>query len=89
MVNLRINETLQIGAVRKPHLPFSRLVGTVSNCADAVRLETALTGEAKVAIRNVGIRRSLLQENQMTLFLLGEMSILTTTPQLPRLHLLG
>ena len=31
------------GAVRKPHLPFSRLVGTVSNSADAVRLETAPT----------------------------------------------
>ena len=30
------NETLQTGAVRKPRLPFSRLVGTVSNCADAV-----------------------------------------------------
>ena len=27
----------------KPHLPFSRLVGTVSNCADTVRLETAPT----------------------------------------------
>ena len=38
MVDLRINETLQTGAVRKPHLPFSRLVGTVSNCAYAVRL---------------------------------------------------
>ena len=35
------------GAVRKPHLPFSRLVGTVSNCADAVRLETAPTGVRK------------------------------------------
>ena len=44
MVGLRINDTLQTGAVRKPHLPFSRLVGTVSNCADAVRLETAPTG---------------------------------------------
>ena len=31
------------GAVRKPHLPFSRLVGTVSNSADAVRLETLVT----------------------------------------------
>ena len=45
MVDLRINETLQTGAVRKPHLPFCRLVGTVSNSADAVRLETAPTGE--------------------------------------------
>ena len=44
IVDLRINETLQAGAVRRPHLPFSRLVGTVSNCADAVRLETAPTG---------------------------------------------
>ena len=44
MVDLRINETPQTGAVRKPHVPFSRLVGTVSNSADAVRLETAPTG---------------------------------------------
>ena len=46
MVDLRINETPQTGAVRKPHVPFSRstdLVGTVSNSADAVRLETAPT----------------------------------------------
>ena len=28
----------------KPHLPFSRLVGTVSNGADAVQVETAPTG---------------------------------------------
>ena len=38
IVDLRITETLQ---------PFSRLVGTVSNCADAVRLETAPTGGRK------------------------------------------
>ena len=38
MVDFRINWTLQIGEVRKPSLPFPRLVGTVSNCADAVRL---------------------------------------------------
>ena len=44
MVDLRISETLQTGAVRKPHLPFSRLVGTVSNSADAVRLDIAPTG---------------------------------------------
>ena len=44
MVDLRINETLQTGAVRKLHVPFYRLVGTVSNCAYAVRLETAPTG---------------------------------------------
>ena len=48
IVDLRINETLQTGAVRKPHLPFSPLVGTVSNSADAVRLETAPTGWAQV-----------------------------------------
>ena len=44
IVDLRINETLSTGAVRKPPLPFSRLVGTVSNSADVVRLETAPTG---------------------------------------------
>ena len=48
MVDLRINETLQTGAVRRPHLPFCRLVGTVSNSADAVRLETAPTGGESV-----------------------------------------
>ena len=48
MVDLRINETRQTGAVRKPHLPFYRLVGTVSNCAYAVRLETAPTGGESV-----------------------------------------
>ena len=48
MVDLRINETLQTGAVRKPDLPFSRLVGTVSNSAYAVRLETAPTGGESV-----------------------------------------
>ena len=47
IVDLRINETRQTGAVRKPHLPFYRLVGTVSNCAYAVRLETAPTGGRK------------------------------------------
>ena len=48
MVDLRINETLQTGAVRRPLLPFSRLVGTVSNSADVVRLETAPTGGESV-----------------------------------------
>ena len=59
IVDLRINETLQTGAVRIPHLPFSSsrihgipinrdLVGTVSNCAYAVRLETAPTGDESV-----------------------------------------
>ena len=43
MVDLRINETLKTGAVRKTKLPFYRLVGAVSNCAYAVRLETAPT----------------------------------------------
>ena len=47
MVDLRINETFQTGAVRKPYVPFCRLVGTVSNSADAVRLETAPTGSDK------------------------------------------
>ncbi|RKU35567.1 hypothetical protein C6496_16560 [Candidatus Poribacteria bacterium] len=51
-MDLRINETLPIDEVgnlayrgakadRKPHLPFSRLVGTVSNSTDTVRLEIA------------------------------------------------
>ena len=44
IVDLRINETLQPGAVRKTKLPFYRLVTAVSNCAYAVRLETAPTG---------------------------------------------
>ena len=48
MVDFRINETLQTGAVRIPHLPFSRLVGTVSNCAYAVRFPTAPTGGESV-----------------------------------------
>ena len=47
IVDFRINETLQPGAVRKTKLPFYRLVGAVSNCAYAVRLETAPTGPDK------------------------------------------
>ena len=47
IVDLRINETLQTGAVRKPHLPFCRLVAAVSNCAYSVRLETAPTERRK------------------------------------------
>ena len=47
MVDLRINETFQPGVVRKMKLPFYRLVGAVSNCAYAVRLETAPTGGQK------------------------------------------
>ena len=47
-MGLKINETLQTGMFRKPPLPFCRLVGTVSNCADAVRLETAPTGDESV-----------------------------------------
>ena len=43
MVDLRINEILQTGAVRKTKLPFYRLVGAVSNCAYSVRLETGPT----------------------------------------------
>ena len=45
---LRINETRQTNALRIPHLPFSCLVGTVSNCADALRFETAPTGVESV-----------------------------------------
>ena len=44
MVDLRINETLRTGAVRKTKLPFYRLVGAVSNCTYSVRLKTAPTG---------------------------------------------
>ena len=47
-MDLRINETRQTGALRKPPLPFFRWVGTVSNCADAVRLETEPTGGESV-----------------------------------------
>ena len=47
-MDLRINETFQTGAVRKTKLPFCRLVGTVSNSVDAVRLETAPTGGESV-----------------------------------------
>ena len=55
IVDLRISETLQTGAVRKPHLPFSRLVGTVSNSAyrvglNAVRLGNRTYRGAKVSI---------------------------------------
>ena len=50
IVDLRINETLQTGAVRKPHLPFCRLVGTVSNCADAVQLGNRTYRGAQVSI---------------------------------------
>ena len=47
IVDFRITETLQPGAVRQTKLPFYRLVGAVSNCADAVRVETAPTGRRK------------------------------------------
>ena len=47
IVDFRINGTRQTGAVRKMKLPFSCLVGAVSNCADAVRLQTAPTGRRK------------------------------------------
>ena len=50
IVDLRINETLQTSAIRKPPLPFSRLVGTVSNCADAVRLGNRPYRGVKVSI---------------------------------------
>ena len=47
MVDLRINGTRQTGVVRKTKLPFSRLVGVVSNYAASVRLKTAPTGVRK------------------------------------------
>ena len=47
-MDLRINETLQTGAVRIPHLPFSRLVCTVGNSAYPVQLETAPTGDESI-----------------------------------------
>ena len=69
-MDLRINETLSIGEVgnlayrgakagRKPHLPVSRLVGAVSNCADAVRLKTAPTGPGEnIVIQRLTFNRS-------------------------------
>ena len=48
IVDLRINETRQTRTLRIPHLPFCCLVGTVSNCADAVRFVTAPTGGESV-----------------------------------------
>ena len=48
MVDFRINGTRQTGAVRKTKLPGYRLVGAVSNCADAGRLKTAPTGGESV-----------------------------------------
>ena len=47
-MDLRINETLQTGGIRKTKLPSYRLVGTVSNCAYSVRWETEPTGGASV-----------------------------------------
>ena len=47
-MDLRINETLQTGVLRIPPLPFSRLVGTVSNSAYPVRFLTAPTGGESV-----------------------------------------
>ena len=49
IVDFRINETLQTGAVRIPYLLFCYLVGTVFSCADAVRLQTASTGSGEVS----------------------------------------
>ena len=40
IVDLRINGTLQTGAVRKTKLPFSCLVGAVSNCAGSTTVTT-------------------------------------------------
>ncbi len=55
IVDPRINETLQTGAVsnQRKRENETRLVGTVSNCTDAMRLETAPTGWAKVSIYNL------------------------------------
>ena len=47
-MNLRINETLQTGAVRKPPLLFSRLVGTVSNSAGRCGCKPHLPGDESV-----------------------------------------
>ena len=47
IVDLRINGTLQTGAVRKTKLPFYRLAGAVSNSAYSVRFPTAPTGGQK------------------------------------------
>ena len=44
MVNLRISETLQAGAVRKPLLPFSYLVGAVSKLRRFNPLFSSLVG---------------------------------------------
>ena len=41
---MRYSNPVRLG---KTKLPFYRLVGTVSNCADAGRLQTAPTGERK------------------------------------------
>ena len=49
-MDLRVNEILQTGRVRKTKLPFYRLVGAVSNSAYAVRLETAPTGGNSVIV---------------------------------------
>ena len=50
IMDFKINETLQTGQVRKTKLPFSRLVGAVSNCAYAVRLGNRTYRGAKVSI---------------------------------------
>ena len=67
IVDLRINETLKTGAVRIPPLPFSRLVGTVSNSADPVRLQTAPTGgESVYLLSEFTIIRMLMSRSGIT-----------------------
>ena len=54
--------------VRKTKLPFSRLVGAVSNCAYLVRLETAPTGGQKcLFILESTIKKAIqnIKRNQM------------------------
>ncbi len=69
------------GAVREPPLPFSRLVGTVSNCANAVRLETAPTGGRKcLFIFRIHYKREKMQTTNgwrvgITLFLVISLAI--------------
>ena len=48
LVDLGINETLQTGAVRQPPLPFSRLVGAVSNCAVSTHVPTGPGGNIEL-----------------------------------------
>ena len=62
IVDLRINNTLQTGGVRKTKLLFYRLVGAVSNCAYAVRVKTAPTGPDRSGSNPRGERFHLFLE---------------------------